>query len=130
MNKALILYVSERASQPMIPGKNDCALFQADCHMLLTGVDLAARWRGKYSTFREGLALLRAEGFRHHRDAFESVCDPVSPGLEREGDLCFNGLAGGVVVGSGAYMLHNRCGLAYVPLNRSLKVFRVVKWQA
>jgi hypothetical protein len=43
-------------------GKMDCCLWAADWVRLRTGVDPAAGWRGTYSTEREFLRLLLAEG--------------------------------------------------------------------
>jgi len=47
---------------PFELGKMDCSLFAADWVRLQTGVDLAASWRGTYSTRREYLRLLSADG--------------------------------------------------------------------
>lgn len=47
---------------PFVLGKMDCSLWAADWVCQQTGVDLAAAWRGQYSTEAEYLRLLVAEG--------------------------------------------------------------------
>lgn len=47
---------------PFAFGKMDCALWAAEWVRQQTGVDLAASWRGAYTTEREYLRLLVAEG--------------------------------------------------------------------
>jgi hypothetical protein len=47
---------------PFALGKMDCSLFAADWVLMQTGVDLAAGWRGQYSTEAEYKRLLSAEG--------------------------------------------------------------------
>lgn len=47
---------------PFVFGKMDCSLWAADWVRQQTGVDLAADWRGQYSTEDEYRRLLLAEG--------------------------------------------------------------------
>lgn len=41
-------FLLERIKMPFIWGSNDCALFAADGIQAITGVDIAAQFRGKY----------------------------------------------------------------------------------
>lgn len=50
---------AERAQDHFEWGRNDCALFAADCVLTATGFDPAAEFRGKYATEREALRLLK-----------------------------------------------------------------------
>ena len=47
---------------PFVLGRMDCSLWAADWVLQQTGVDLAAGWRGQYTTRAEYLRLLNAEG--------------------------------------------------------------------
>jgi hypothetical protein len=47
---ALNDFVNGRANEPFEWGKNDCALFVCDAIQAMTGSDLAADFRGKYTT--------------------------------------------------------------------------------
>lgn len=42
---------------PFAYGAHDCCLFAADCIQAVTGVDVAADWRGRYDTWDGGLKL-------------------------------------------------------------------------
>lgn len=53
-------FLLERAREPFAWGKNDCALMAADGIERMTGVDIAADFRGKYQTEAEAFALIRA----------------------------------------------------------------------
>ncbi|ABF42158.1 conserved hypothetical protein [Candidatus Koribacter versatilis Ellin345] len=46
----LARFLRERAAVPFAWGKNDCALFACDAVMAITGVDMAADFRGRYNT--------------------------------------------------------------------------------
>lgn len=48
----------ERKRTPFVWGQHDCALFVADCVQAMTGQDLAAECRGRYSSKEEAAALL------------------------------------------------------------------------
>lgn len=48
-----------RAYEPFVWGKSDCALFVADGIEAMTGVDIAADFRGLYTTEEEAFALIR-----------------------------------------------------------------------
>jgi glycine/D-amino acid oxidase-like deaminating enzyme len=122
---ALNRYLSARAKQAYAPGVADCALFQADCHAALTGVDLAERWRGKYRTFREGLALMRADGYADPRAYVESFAQKIEAPFVRFGDLAFKRGAGGFVTGPVVYFLTSH-GLGCDEISRNIDFFRVI----
>lgn len=52
-------FLRERARAPFAWGENDCALFAADGVRAITGVDIAADFRGKYSDEKGALALIK-----------------------------------------------------------------------
>jgi hypothetical protein len=43
-------FLRERAAAPFVWGGNDCCLFPADAILAMTGVDIAAEFRGRYTT--------------------------------------------------------------------------------
>lgn len=49
-------------TQPHVYGKLDCSLWAADWVRLQTGVDLAADWRGQYSSREQYMRLLLPQG--------------------------------------------------------------------
>jgi hypothetical protein len=52
-------FLRSRAKTPFAWGTHDCALFAADGIQAITGVDIAADFRGKYSTEAEAMALIQ-----------------------------------------------------------------------
>src|SRR5258708_4686376 len=51
-------FIKERTAQPFKWGSQDCCLFAADAIEAITGVDLAADFRGKYSGAETAKAVL------------------------------------------------------------------------
>ncbi|GGA79548.1 hypothetical protein GCM10011507_33480 [Edaphobacter acidisoli] len=57
---ALDQFFVARRTMPFAWGKNDCCLFTADAIQAMTGVDLAADFRGKYSDAKSAFALIHS----------------------------------------------------------------------
>ena len=72
-------FLLERAEAPFAWGVNDCALFAADAVLAITGVDIAAEFREKYSTEAEAFALIR------DLTGGETVADAAAWCAERHG---------------------------------------------
>lgn len=60
----LAAFVHARRRLPFVWGSNDCAIFACDGWLALTGVDLAATFRGRYDTAAGAARALRAHGCR------------------------------------------------------------------
>jgi hypothetical protein len=56
---ALHEFLIERADRPFTWGENDCALFVADGILAMTGIDIAADFRGRYSNEEDAFATVR-----------------------------------------------------------------------
>jgi hypothetical protein len=52
-------FVESRKKQPFKYGINDCALFVADAIQAMTGTDVAADFRGKYTDMLSSLAIIK-----------------------------------------------------------------------
>ena len=59
--KRLDTFFRQRMNQPFEWGAQDCGLFAADAILEMTGEDLAAGLRGRYSTAQEAIDLIAAE---------------------------------------------------------------------
>ena len=55
-------YIKANRNKPFVWGERDCMLFAAGCVEAMTGNDLAAPFRGTYSTAREALEFLKKNG--------------------------------------------------------------------
>lgn len=102
----LVAYLAEVGRADFAYGRNDCALFAAGAVQAMTGEDFAAEWRGRYTTLRGGLRLLRAAGHSDHVALAAAHFPPVS--RPRPGDLAVvqtaDGPALGIVQGASVYL--------------------------
>lgn len=97
-------FLMQRAKMPFVWGANDCALFAADGIEAITGVDIAADFRGKYSdeagawaavhTVTGGATIADAAAWCAAKHGF---AEWTHPRMARRGDLVVFTGAGGVV---------------------------------
>lgn len=124
----LLAYVSEAARTPFEEGKHDCALFFAGAVEAMTGVDYAAPFRGRYTTTRGGLRVLRRDGFADHIALAAHHLPDKPPAFLAVGDGAVvetdDGPALGVVQGAQIYILMPQ-GLGLVPLTAAARGFGV-----
>lgn len=125
---ALIAHVAASARRPFRYGEHDCALFTLDALAVMTGTDLASPFRGRYTTFRGGIRILRRAGFRDHLDLVGRHLAETSPASAGPGDLVVlegaEGSALGVLQGEGIYCLRPS-GLAVAPRAAAQRAFEV-----
>lgn len=93
----LAAWLSSISRTPFEPGRHDCALFAAGAVEALTGVDLAADWRGHYRTLRGGIRVLRRAGYADHI-ALARAHFPVTA-RPRPGDLAVIATSTGPALG-------------------------------
>ncbi|WP_437435751.1 DUF6950 family protein [Ketogulonicigenium vulgare] len=107
---------------------HDCALFAAGWVLERTGQDLGASFRGRYSTERGGLRVVRAAGFADHVAVFRAALTARSgwmaamPGdvvaVPGEGRFAALGIAG-----HGVAYVFGEWGIGLVPIDTALEVF-------
>lgn len=124
----LITYLAEAGKRPFEDGVNDCALWLAGGVLAMTGTDYAAPYRGRYSTIRGGLRILRRDGFRDHIALAEHHLARKPVSFARPGDGAVVPVRGemalGIVQGTRIYVL-NQAGLALVPLTSAVAALEV-----
>ena len=110
--------------------QSDCAMFAADCVLAMTGEDLAADFRGRYSTQTGAIRVLKAEGFNSLADLVASHLEDIHPIRARVGDVAFIsddspfGGALGIVIGENVATCHS-AGIGSVPRTLMTRAFRV-----
>lgn len=124
----LVAYLHAARLQPFAYGRHDCCLFAADAVAAMTGIDIAAPWRGRYTTLRGGIRVLRRSGYRDHV-ALAAAWFPEVPAFSAQpGDLAViateAGPALGVVQGEAVYVLGPQ-GLGLVSLLSVTRAFRI-----
>jgi hypothetical protein len=125
----LVDYLGRASRMPFQPGRHDCALFAAGAVEAMTGVDLAAHWRGRYRTLRGGVRVLRRDGYADHVALAAAHFRARGAGeVAMPGDLAAvptqDGPALGVVQGQHVYVV-GPDGLGMVPVVSALVVFEV-----
>jgi len=125
-------FIEARRAMPFKWGKNDCCLFACDAVIEMTGIDLAAEYRGKYNSALGAYRLIN-----HHGGvvgAFKRACAPA--GIE-EVDVKFAQTGDVVAIDSGKHgMALGIClshlsvfassqGAVFLPPSRWLNVWRI-----
>ena len=120
-------YLATEARTPFEYGRSDCALFAAGGLYAMTGSDPAANYRGRYTTLRGGLRILRKDGFRDHVERAATLLAEVSPQRARVGDIAVVETADGPSLGvvQGEWVtVRTMIGLGFVPVDQAKRVFR------
>lgn len=127
MTQALDALIAARARAPFAWGAFDCVLFAADAVLVQSGRDLAAAYRGTYSTAAGAAALLRRLGGL--RTLAAQAGPEIPPALARRGDVGLLRHAGrellGVCAGELWLSPAQGTGLAAQPLTAALAAWRV-----
>ncbi len=117
-------------------GVNDCGLFAADCVLAVTGTDLAAAFRGKYTTAAGNRrALMRLGEGSIEATVTAILGEPIAPALAQRGDAVLfhsfppdappEGIDALAVCLGEVAASPGPSGLAYVPMGEWLKAWRV-----
>ena len=120
-------YLAGEARRPFEYGISDCALFAAGALNAMTGSDPSADYRGRYTSLRGGLRILRKDGFRDHVERAAALLAEVPPQRARVGDIAVvdtvDGPSLGVVQGEWI-AVRTLSGLGFVPVDQATCVFR------
>jgi hypothetical protein len=99
-------FLRERENAPFAWGSNDCALFSADAIHANTGTDIAADFRGKYTTELGALrAIQEVAGGTTIVDAVaycankHAMTEHIHPLMAKRGDLVIVANAGALICG-------------------------------
>ena len=81
--------IQDAAQQPFVWGTHDCALFSADMVKVMTGVDVAAKWRGRYKTPKGAARYTKGDPAIMADRAFEGhgVKTGIDPAYAQRGDV-------------------------------------------
>lgn len=126
----LALYLSQVVRKGFAPGAHDCALFAAGAVEAMTGIDIAAPFRGRYRTIRGGIRILRAAGHADHIALARVHFAEVHKSRATPGDLAIlpteDGMALGVVHGEMVFVLSARGGMGMKPVQSAVRILQVV----
>jgi len=120
-------YLAAEARRPFEYGTSDCALFAAGAVKTMTGSDPSAAYRGRYTTLRGGLRILRQDGFRDHVERAAALLSEVAPQRMQVGDIAVVETADGPSLGvvQGEWVaVRTMNGLGFVPVDQATRVFR------
>jgi hypothetical protein len=79
-------YIHAQSGRAFQYGSHDCCLWVCNAVREMTGIDMAEKFRGRYSTRREARRLLQAAGW------FSTIAEdygltPIAPALASRGDV-------------------------------------------
>ncbi|SEP02981.1 hypothetical protein SAMN04490248_12041 [Salinihabitans flavidus] len=125
----LFLALDAARGRPFAWGVHDCATWAFDLRRDLTGgADIAARWRGRYSTARGAHRVMRRLGWESLEAMGRDLLgDPLAtPLLAQRGDLMLGGAdpAFGICAGARAAFVAPK-GLTFLPLSACVLAWRV-----
>lgn len=83
----LVTVTNAMSSRPHIWGDNDCAIFAANAIEAMTGADLMAKIRGRYSTAIGAARVIKNDGFESLADYVSSLLPEISLHDAKRGDL-------------------------------------------
>lgn len=122
----LSVFLAKYSEQNFETGVNDCALFVANWVMVLTGEDLAAPFRGQYSSDLGSARLMKRLGYQNLEDLAYQTMDRIakrraSPLEAKRGDVAWvrggkENLCG--IVGPSGVVVLGVKGLIELPLHR------------
>ena len=81
-------------------GQCDCALYVADAVLAMTGHDIAAPFRGKYSSAAGSARALKRYGAGDLKSTFDTLLPPRPVGFARRGDVVMHDGAVGICMGA------------------------------
>ncbi len=120
----LVGYLETVRTRSFAYGSHDCGLFAAGAVRAMTGVDLAAQFRGRYDSLKAGLKLVRGGPMTILRQHFEEV--PTA--FAGVGDLALIGEVGfpalGLFEGQHILVLREE-GLGLMPRAAATLAYRV-----
>jgi hypothetical protein len=124
----LALAITAARTTPFAWSRNDCPTFAFDTRCALTGEDAAALWRGRYSSYRGGLRLMRRLGWPSLAAMGDALLGaPLSTPLHAQrGDIVLSadGRGFGVCIGATAVGMAP-AGLISLPLTTCTRAWRV-----
>jgi hypothetical protein len=95
-------FVLEHSERPFVWGISDCVLFVADAILAMTGVDVAASYRERYSSEAGAQTLMNGRSLEQMMNEALGIPLPV-PRFARFGDPCLvsipSGMTAGLVMG-------------------------------
>lgn len=118
--RLLVAAIDTARGRPFVWGVHDCPTFAFETRMILTGgVDVAARWRGRYTSALGGQRVMRRLGWSSLEETGHALLGEPRPAvlLAQRGDIVLaeTGLGFGICTGASAIGMVPE-GLVTVPL--------------
>lgn len=114
--RKLTEFIQARRKRRFKWGKDDCALFAADCVKHITGVDYAEEFRGKYSDEKGAKSVLIKEGKGTLLKTIDTKLIRYSSALlASRGDVVYYKGALGICGGGSCYFYSHK-GITNVPI--------------
>lgn len=126
---ALVAEIEAHRREPFAWGTRDCALFAADCVRAMVGIDLAAGFRGRYTSERSALEVIAEVGADDLPGLAASLLPEIEPRHARLGDIAAMRASDGRwslgIVNGAVIMVLRPDGVGTVPFGAAVRAFRV-----
>jgi hypothetical protein len=123
----LMNFIKSRETTAFEWGVFDCTLFAADCAKIMTGVDLAEKYRGYTTEMGAALIMGRAGGLRAL--VTSGVGPEISPKMARRGDWVLldesDRYSLGVCMGSILIAVSRYTGIVRRPMSDAVTAWRI-----
>jgi len=118
------------SNRPFVWGSgHDCMGFAGACHRAMTGDSPIDKANGEYDSARGARKALKRYGFENVEEAMASEFEEIEPKLAQRGDMALFetgfGLGLGVCVGPLAALVSESGGVAYQPMSKALRAWKV-----
>ena len=96
----LIKYIQHNKHRPFKWGDFDCCLFSADAVLIMTGIDFAEKFRGRYTTKRGATQALKKYGKGTLKETIQQLLGNPQKGINyKRGDICLVDSEQGIAIG-------------------------------
>lgn len=129
--KPLLEFIASRRNTPFEWGVNDCCLFPADALKVLTGIDHASEFRGKYDSELGAAKALKKFGAGDLESTLtQKFGQPIAPLSAMRGDVALIDIDGNTNIGLvfGNVFCPGDNGLIEQPLSFAKCAWRTSPW--
>lgn len=122
-------FICENVNRPFQWGKFDCCMFAADAIKIMSGVDPATEFRGRYRSASGAYKQLKKHGYNNVDEVLRAKLGKPIPRLQcNQGDIASistpEGIAAGVIFGASIYAPGPE-GMTATPLKKAINIYGV-----
>lgn len=118
-------HFEEARGKPFSWGTHDCVLWSASWIERITGLDLAAKWRGTYETEEQAKTVLDSLGFKGTAELASHYLPEVPVRLAQRGDIMLHPSGALGICGGAIALFVTERGILRTEFSRCLQAWKV-----